>query len=93
MSPKDTPAGAGVRAAAADLVARVVEERVGVEEWLPRAAVAERDRALLAALVLGALRWHRRLPLLAFNHSTARSPGDVHVCTRSASFAARFGPT
>lgn len=61
MSPSDGPAGAAVRAAAADLLARVVEERVAVDEWLPRAAVAERDRALLAALVLGALRWHHRL--------------------------------
>lgn len=61
MSPSDEPAGAAVRAAAADLLARVVEERVAIEEWLPRAAVVERDRALLAALVLGALRWHHRL--------------------------------
>lgn len=29
--------------------------------------------------VIGALRWHRRLPLLALTHSSARSPGDVHV--------------
>lgn len=29
--------------------------------------------------VIGALRWHRRMPLLALTHSSARSPGDVHV--------------
>ncbi|MDX2219379.1 MAG: alpha/beta fold hydrolase [Burkholderiales bacterium] len=29
--------------------------------------------------VIGALRWHRRLPLLALTHASARSPGDVHV--------------
>lgn len=61
MSRSAAPAGASVRAAAAEIVARVVEERVAVEEWLPRTAVPERDRALLAALVLGTLRWHHRL--------------------------------
>jgi 16S rRNA (cytosine967-C5)-methyltransferase len=61
LSRRTAPAGAAVRAAAADLVARVVEERIAVDDWLPAAAVAERDRALLAALVLGALRWHHRL--------------------------------
>jgi 16S rRNA (cytosine967-C5)-methyltransferase len=50
-----------VRAAAARIVARVVGERADVEEALAAAEVAERDRPLLAALVLGALRWHHRL--------------------------------
>jgi 16S rRNA (cytosine967-C5)-methyltransferase len=51
-----------VRAAAARIVARVVGERAGVEELLAAAPpVAERDRPLLAALALGALRWHHRL--------------------------------
>jgi 16S rRNA (cytosine967-C5)-methyltransferase len=51
-----------VRAVAAQLVARVLEERVAVEDVLPTAThVAPRDRSLLAALVFGALRWHYRL--------------------------------
>lgn len=61
MSRRAAPAGAAVRAAAAEIVARVVEERVSVDDLLAAAAVADRDRALLAALVLGALRWHHRL--------------------------------
>ena len=61
MSRRAAPAGAAVRAAAAEVVARVVEERVAVDDLLAGAAVADRDRALLAALVLGALRWHHRL--------------------------------
>lgn len=62
MSSRRTPAGALVRAVAARLVARVLDEHVAVDELLARATeVAERDQPLLAALVLGALRWHYRL--------------------------------
>jgi 16S rRNA (cytosine967-C5)-methyltransferase len=52
-----------VRAAAAAVVARVLRERSEAEDALASAEpqVAERDRALLAALVFGALRWHQRL--------------------------------
>ncbi len=50
-----------MRAVAAQLVARVLDERVAADELLPAALVAPRDRALLAALVFGALRWHHRL--------------------------------
>jgi 16S rRNA (cytosine967-C5)-methyltransferase len=57
----DAPAGAEVRAVAARLVARVISERAAADESLDAAAVATRDRPLLAALVLGALRWHHRL--------------------------------
>ncbi len=60
MSPK-APAGAEVRAVAARLVACVLDERVAADELLPGADVADRDRPLLAALVLGSLRWHHRL--------------------------------
>jgi 16S rRNA (cytosine967-C5)-methyltransferase len=56
------PAGAQVRAVAAELVARVIDERMAVDDVLPTASeVAPRDRTLLAALVYGALRWHYRL--------------------------------
>lgn len=57
----DTPAGAEVRAVAARLVARVIDERVAADELLPAAGLAARDQPLLAALVLGSLRWHYRL--------------------------------
>jgi 16S rRNA (cytosine967-C5)-methyltransferase len=60
LSP-EAPAGAEVRAIAARLVARVLDERVAADELLPGADVADRDRPLLAALVLGSLRWHYRL--------------------------------
>ena len=50
-----------MRAAAARLVARVLDERVAADELLPAAGLAARDQPLLAALVLGALRWHHRL--------------------------------
>jgi 16S rRNA (cytosine967-C5)-methyltransferase len=55
------PAGAKVRAVAAQLVARVLEERVAADDLLPAAGVAARDQSLVAALVFGALRWHYRL--------------------------------
>ena len=55
------PAGAAVRAAAARLVARVLDERIPADELLPGAGIAARDQPLLAALVLGSLRWHYRL--------------------------------
>jgi 16S rRNA (cytosine967-C5)-methyltransferase len=58
------PPGAAVRAAAATLGARVLRERIDADEALggaPPEGVAERDAALLAALVFGALRWHYRL--------------------------------
>lgn len=55
--------GAAVRAAAAELVARVLRERVDADDALAAApaTVAQRDAPLLAALVFGALRWHHRL--------------------------------
>ena len=53
--------GAKLRAVAAQLVARVLDERVAADELLPEAEVTPRDRSLLAALVFGALRWHYRL--------------------------------
>jgi 16S rRNA (cytosine967-C5)-methyltransferase len=62
LSPKPTPAGAKVRAVAAELVARVIGERRNADDILSCATgVAPHDRALLAALVLGTLRWHHRL--------------------------------
>jgi 16S rRNA (cytosine967-C5)-methyltransferase len=60
LSP-EAPAGADVRAVAARLVARVLDERVAADELLPAAGLPARDQPLLAALVLGALRWHYRL--------------------------------
>jgi 16S rRNA (cytosine967-C5)-methyltransferase len=57
----ETPAGAEVRAEAARLVARVVDERVPADDLLAASGIAARDRPLLAALVLGSLRWHYRL--------------------------------
>jgi 16S rRNA (cytosine967-C5)-methyltransferase len=60
LSP-EAPAGAEVRAAAARLVARVVDERVAADDLLPAHGIAAHDQPLLAALVLGALRWHFRL--------------------------------
>ena len=51
-----------MRAVAAELVARVLTERRNADDILERAeGVAPHDRALLAALVFGALRWHHRL--------------------------------
>lgn len=58
---RDARPGAAVRAAAARLVARVLEQRVPADDLLPADGVAERDQPLLAALVFGALRWHYRL--------------------------------
>jgi 16S rRNA (cytosine967-C5)-methyltransferase len=57
----DAPAGAAVRATAARLVARVLDERIAADEVLPAEGVAARDQPLVAALVLGSLRWHYRL--------------------------------
>jgi 16S rRNA (cytosine967-C5)-methyltransferase len=57
----ETPAGAEVRAEAARLVARVIDERIPADDLLPATAIAARDQPLLAALVLGSLRWHYRL--------------------------------
>ena len=49
MSPRPAPAGAKVRAVAAELVARVLTERRSADELLPRAeGIAPHDRALLA---------------------------------------------
>jgi 16S rRNA (cytosine967-C5)-methyltransferase len=55
--------GAAVRAVAAAVVARVLRERTEADDALDaaEAGVAQRDRALLGALVFGALRWHQRL--------------------------------
>jgi len=62
LSPKPSPAGAQLRAVAAQLVARVLDERVAADEALATAPpVAPRDHPLLGALVFGALRWHHRL--------------------------------
>jgi 16S rRNA (cytosine967-C5)-methyltransferase len=61
LSAEPAPVGARLRAVAAQLVARVLDERVPPDELLPAAEVAPRDRSLLAALVFGALRWHHRL--------------------------------
>jgi 16S rRNA (cytosine967-C5)-methyltransferase len=61
LSPDAPPTGAKVRAVAAQLVARVLEERVPADDLLPAAGVAARDQSLLAALVFGTLRWHYRL--------------------------------
>jgi 16S rRNA (cytosine967-C5)-methyltransferase len=55
------PVGAEVRAAAATIVARVLDERVAADGLLPAPGLAARDQPLLAALVLGSLRWHYRL--------------------------------
>jgi 16S rRNA (cytosine967-C5)-methyltransferase len=57
----DVPAGAEVRAVAARLVARVLDERIAADELLPAEGIVSRDQPLLAALVLGTLRWHYRL--------------------------------
>jgi 16S rRNA (cytosine967-C5)-methyltransferase len=61
LSREPTPAGARVRAVAAELVARVLDERIPADELLPAADLAARDQPLLAALVFGTLRWHHRL--------------------------------
>jgi 16S rRNA (cytosine967-C5)-methyltransferase len=46
---------------AAQLVARVLDDRVAADDLLPAEGIAARDQPLVAALVLGALRWHYRL--------------------------------
>ncbi|HEY9183554.1 MAG TPA: 16S rRNA (cytosine(967)-C(5))-methyltransferase RsmB [Gammaproteobacteria bacterium] len=61
LHPERAPAGAKVRAVAAELVARVIDERIAVDDLLPARGIAARDQPLLAALVYGALRWHHRL--------------------------------
>lgn len=62
MQSDAAPAGAGTRAAAARVVARVLHERIALDDALAAAPhVAPRDAPLLAALVYGALRWHERL--------------------------------
>jgi 16S rRNA (cytosine967-C5)-methyltransferase len=61
LSVEPTRAGAKVRAVAAELVARILDQGVSADELLPGGEVAPRDRSLLAALVFGALRWHYRL--------------------------------
>jgi 16S rRNA (cytosine967-C5)-methyltransferase len=61
LSRSGAPAGAEVRAAAARLVAHIIDARVPVEEALTAAPPVGRDQPLLAALVYGALRWHHRL--------------------------------
>jgi 16S rRNA (cytosine967-C5)-methyltransferase len=61
LSREPARAGAKLRAVAAEVIARVLDERVAVDELLATADVAPRDRSLLAALVFGALRWHHRL--------------------------------
>jgi 16S rRNA (cytosine967-C5)-methyltransferase len=62
LSFNSSPAGAELRAAAARLVARVLVERVPIDDVLGNAPpLAARDAPLLAVLVYGALRWHHRL--------------------------------
>jgi 16S rRNA (cytosine967-C5)-methyltransferase len=62
LSPERERAGAAVRAGAARIVARVVRERVAVDDALEAGpSFPGRDASLLAALVFGALRWHYRL--------------------------------
>jgi 16S rRNA (cytosine967-C5)-methyltransferase len=62
LSFSSPPAGAELRAAAARLVARVLVERVAIDDVLGNAPpLAARDAPLLAVLVYGALRWHHRL--------------------------------
>ena len=56
------PAGASIRAAAARIIARVLRDGLPADEVLASAPEkGTRDAPLLAALVLGALRWHHRL--------------------------------
>jgi 16S rRNA (cytosine967-C5)-methyltransferase len=56
------PLGAEVRASAARILARVLREHVPADDALANAPdLSDRDAALRAALVLGALRWHHRL--------------------------------
>jgi 16S rRNA (cytosine967-C5)-methyltransferase len=50
-----------VRAVAARLVARVIDEHIAADELLPAPEIAARDQPLLAVLVFGTLRWHHRL--------------------------------
>ncbi len=63
MSPEGrAPVGTEVRASAARAIALVLRDRVSADEALAVARpLPERDEALRAALVLGALRWHHRL--------------------------------
>ena len=61
LSRERAPAGAKVRAVAAEIVARVIDDRIAADELLPAGGIAARDQPLLAALVFGALRWHHRL--------------------------------
>ena len=67
----ETPAGAEVRAEAARLIARVLDERVAADDLLPASGIPSRDQPLLAALVYGSLRWHFRLEWQA-RHLLAR---------------------
>jgi 16S rRNA (cytosine967-C5)-methyltransferase len=54
--------GAQVRAAAAEVGARVVRDRVSLEDALAALpALPERDAALIKALAFGLCRWHHRL--------------------------------
>ena len=54
--------GAEVRASAARILSRVLRERVPADDALASVPdLSDRDAALRAALVLGALRWHHRL--------------------------------
>jgi 16S rRNA (cytosine967-C5)-methyltransferase len=56
------PSGARVRALAAELDARILVERVSLDDVLVSAsALPDRDAALLRALLFGVRRWHHRL--------------------------------
>ncbi len=62
MPSSSEAAGAQPRAAAARLDARIVTERISLDEALAAMPpLPERDAALVRALVFGARRWHHRL--------------------------------
>lgn len=64
MSAERATAGAGVRAEAARVVARVVADGASLDAALAGQRLGERERALARALASGAVRWHYRLDWL-----------------------------
>ncbi len=81
MPPSYEAAGARPRAVAAQLDARIVRERISLDAALAAAPVlAERDAALVRALVFGARRWHHRFEWqLAQLLSRPLKPGDAEL--------------
>lgn len=75
------PPGATKSAAALPMPVVINEAGVSRLKWFDRETrkPAADQPVDLEDGVIGALRWHRRLPLLALTHASARSPGDVHV--------------